>query len=75
MGRKGAYKGDLKSTIHAIMMCELKTEFSFVLEQWKTSKDAWNKFLWGLQMPNNVSNWISLMVLHPDLEHTAKTII
>lgn len=33
MGRKGAYKEDLKSMIHAVMVCEVGAEFSFVLEQ------------------------------------------
>lgn len=42
MGRKGACKEDLKSMIHALMMCEVGAEFSFVLEQ---SESPINRYL------------------------------
>lgn len=33
MGRKGAYEEDPKSMIHALMVCDVGAELSFVLEQ------------------------------------------
>lgn len=63
MGRKGAYKEDLKSMIHALMVCEVGAEFSFVLKQCESPINRYlKKVLVRSPSDNKESNKVSPVV-------------